>query len=33
MIHGGTTATRLTFGQNITTPLLPGFLLPVQSFF
>jgi Uma2 family endonuclease len=33
MIHGGSSATTLTVGQNITTPLLPGFSLPVQSLF
>jgi Uma2 family endonuclease len=33
MIHGGSSATTLTIGQNITTPLLPSFSLPVQSLF
>jgi Uma2 family endonuclease len=33
LVHHGSSATTLTVGQNITTPHLPGFSLPVQSLF
>ena len=33
MVYSGTTAVTLAAGETLTTPLLPGFSLPVQSLF